>query len=231
MAKFFGPVPWALALLAPSLALAQPAAQQGAAQQGAARIAALEDQVARLSATVAEMQRRPPERLLLAALNLQAALQTSRPYQREWQALREAAPPGALPPPYAEVLTSHAARGLATTAELRESFLRLAPGLGAQAPADQSWLEWGRLRLLHLLAMIGLAEPPAPSPAEATIAQVSHLLARGQVAPALADLETLDPGLLAFLAGWIAQARARVAAEQAVQETILRAFAQPPGAR
>lgn len=224
--KFPRQASWVVALLAPGLALAQPSAPQNPGQLNAARIAALEGQVARLSGSIEELQRRPSERLLLAALNLQAALQTSRPYQREWQALRDTAPDGALPEPFAAVLTSHAARGLATTTELRESFLLLAPTLSASAPAEQSWLEWGRLWLQNLLAVIGFAEPPPPSPAAATIANVSHLLARGQIAPALADVETLDARMQPFVTGWVAQARARVAAEQAVQETILRAFAQ-----
>lgn len=215
-----------MAVLAPALAFAQAPAAANAPQQNLARIAALEEQVARLNAQLRDLQNRPPERYLLAALNLQSALHTSRPYQREWQALRDAAPPGALPPPFTEVLVSHASRGLATTTELRESFLLLAPTLSARGPDHQGWLDWGRQWLQQLLAAIGFAEAPPPSPAQATIANVMRLLARGQIAPALADVETLDASLQPFVTGWVAQARARVAAEQAVQETILRAFAE-----
>ena len=229
MAQLFGPGAWALVYLAPAIALAQAPGAVNAPQQNQARIAALEEQVSRLNANLRELQQRPPERYLLAALNLQAALHTSRPYQREWQALRDAAPPGAIPTPFTEVLVSHASRGLATTTELRESFLVLVPTLSARGPQDESWLDWGRQWLQRLLAAIGLAEAPPPTPAQATIANVTRLLARGQIAPALADVETLDASLQPFVTGWVAQARARVAAEQAVQETILRAFAERSG--
>jgi len=227
--QFFRPVSWVLIALLPSLGLAQSTAKPNAAQQGLARIDALEEHMARLNLALQRVQIRPPEHFLMAALNLQSTLQTSRPYPREWQALRDAAPPGGLPTRFAEVLASHAVRGLATTLELRESFLVLAPILGAQVPADQSWLDRGREWLPRLIAAVGLAKTPPPSPAQATIANVSLLLARGQIAAALADLETLDDSLQPFIIDWLAQARARVAAEQAVQETILSAFAARAG--
>jgi hypothetical protein len=59
------------------------------------------------------------ERFIAAALLLQAAIATPRPWLREYQALTSLAPPGALPAPLAEVLLSHAARGLPTEAVLR----------------------------------------------------------------------------------------------------------------
>jgi hypothetical protein len=49
-------------------------------------------------------------------------------------------------------------------------------------------------------------------------------LRRGNLAAAVSDAATLDAGLQPLIAGWMAQARARLAVEQAVQETLLRAL-------
>jgi hypothetical protein len=164
------------------------------------------------------------DRFVLSALNLQAVLLAGRPYQRELQAMRDLAPPGGLAPPLAETLISHAGRGLATPSDLREGFIALAPLLTARGVEYEGWWDWMAALGRRLLAWLGLAERLPPPPAEATVANVIQLLARGRLAAALADLETLDPALQPLVAGWRAQARARVAAEQAVQETILRAL-------
>jgi hypothetical protein len=164
------------------------------------------------------------DRFTLAALNLQAVLLAGRPYQRELQAMRDLAPPEGLPPALAETLLSHAGRGLATPSDLRESFAALAPLLTARGPEYVGWGDWLSAMWRRLMARIGLAEPVPPPPVEATVANVTQLLARGRLAAALADLETLDPVLQPLVVGWRAQARARIAAEQAVQETILRAL-------
>jgi hypothetical protein len=223
------------------LCFAAPAAAQAPTadvQRLQGRIAALEDRVARLSTALEAAQRpaapptpanAPPAsratRFALATLNLQAALATSKPYAREWQVLRELAPPNGFPAPVNDVLTSHAARGLATAAELRESFLALAPALAARAPNEGDWLAWLTTQLRSLLGSVGLVEPPTPSPTQATIANVAQLLTRGQVAAGLADMETLGAPLQPLVAGWVSQARARVAVEQAIQETLLRSLA------
>ena len=164
------------------------------------------------------------DRFALAALNLQAVLLAGRPYQRELQAMRDLAPPGGLAPPLAETLISHAGRGLATPSDLREGFIALGPLLTVRGVEYEGWWDWMTALGKRFLAWVGLAEPLPPPAAEATVANVVQLLARGLLAAALADLETLDPALQPLVAGWRAQARARVAAEQAVQETILRAL-------
>jgi hypothetical protein len=166
----------------------------------------------------------PLDRFTLAALNLQSVLLSGRPYQRELQAMRDLAPSDGLPPPLAEILMSHAGRGLATPSDLREGFTALAPLLIARGADNASWGDGSASMWRRVLARVGLAEPVPPPAAEATVANVIQLLARGRLAAALADIETLDPGLQPLVAGWRAQLRARIAAEQAVQETILRAL-------
>jgi hypothetical protein len=167
------------------------------------------------------------DRFIAAALLLQAAIATPRPWLREYQALASLAPPGALPAPLAEVLLSHAARGLPTEAELRERYAALMPQLLARAPRSEDMLGRTLGAMRSTAAGIGLAAPPAASDQEQAIAGVAQQLRRGNLAGAVADAAALDPALQPLLAGWLAQAGARLAVEQAVHETLLRALLAP----
>ncbi len=167
-------------------------------------------------------------RFIAAALLLQAAVATPRPWTREYQAMVALAPAGALPRPLAEVLLSHAARGLPTEAELRERYAALMPQLIVRAPHEASLIERSMTAVRAAFAGIGLAAPPAPTDQEQAIAGVAQQLRRGNLAAAVADASALDASLQPLLAGWLVQAGARLAVEQAVQETLLRALTAPP---
>ncbi|WP_456308293.1 hypothetical protein, partial [Roseomonas rosulenta] len=197
--------------------------------------------VARLEAALAEARHASPspraapaaqaDRFIAAALLLQSAVATPRPWLREYQVMVALAPPGAVPAPLAEVLLSHAARGLPTEAELRERYAVLAPQLVARAPRQGDAFDQTFSVLRGAAAGIGLAAPPAPSDQEQAIAGVAQQLRRGNLAAAVADAAALAPSLQPLLAGWLAQASARLAVEQAIQETLLRALvAQVPPA-
>lgn len=220
----------------------------GPAEAAEAARESLQARVARIEATLGEVvaaaereDAAPPRRaqdvaaqvpennrFIAAALLLQAAVATPRPWTREYQAMVALAPPGALPRPLAEVLLSHAARGLPTEAELRERYAALMPQLVARAPHDASMIERGMTAMRAAFAGIGLAAPPAPTDQEQAIAGVAQQLRRGNLAAAVADASALDAALQPLLAGWLAQAGARLAVEQAVQETLLRALTTPP---
>jgi len=204
----------------------------------AARLALLENHAARLEAAVArseEMARRAVEsagrvapqqdRFVLAMLHLQAAVGTARPWIREYQVAAALALPDALPRPLAEVLASHAARGLATEGDLRERFAALAPTLVARAPRSGGLVEQAGSVLRSGFAAIGLASPPPPSDVDTGVRRIEEHMRRGNLGADVADAATLDARLQPLIAGWLAQARARLAVEQAVQETLLRAIA------
>lgn len=167
------------------------------------------------------------DRFIAAALLLQAAVATPRPWLREYQALASLARPGALPAPLAEVLLSHAARGLPSEAELRERYAALMPQLLARAPRGTSVFGRTVAAMRSAAVGIGLAAPPSPSDQEQAIAGVAQQLRRGNLAAAVADASALDPVLQPLLAGWLAQAGARLGVEQAVHETLLRALLAP----
>ncbi|MDO9501311.1 hypothetical protein [Falsiroseomonas sp.] len=168
------------------------------------------------------------DRFLAAALLLQSSVTTPRPWLREYQVMLALAPPGAVPRPLAEVLASHAARGLPTEAELRDRFTALAPQLLDRAPQDHSLLRRTGRAARGVLSGIGLAAPPEAGLQATAVAGITEHLRRGNLAGAVADAGALDAGLQPLLAGWLAQARARMAVEQAVQETLLRALGPPP---
>lgn len=171
------------------------------------------------------------DRFIAAALLLQSAVATPRPWLREYQVMVALAPPGALPAPLAEVLLSHAVRGLPTEAELRERYAVLAPQLVARAPRQGDALDQTFSAIRGAASTIGIAAPPPPTDQEQAIAGVAQQLRRGNLAAAVADAAALAPPLQPLLTGWLTQARARLAVEQAVQETLLRALvAQVPPA-
>lgn len=205
--------------------------------RAAERIAALEETTRRLEAALtrnagavgrgpeADAIRGPQqERFILAMLHLQAAVGSARPWLREYEVATALAPPDALPRPVSEVLASHAARGLVAEADLRERFAALAPLLVTRAPRQGGFVEQATMMMRAALAAIGLAAPPPPSDADTTVSRIQDHLRRGNLAAAVSDAAVLDASLQPLIAGWLAQARARLAVEQAVQETLLRAF-------
>jgi hypothetical protein len=206
-----------------------------------ARIGQLESALGRLEAAAAErtdtLARRierteairsaQGERFIAAALVLQASVATARPWLREYQAMARLAPPGMLPAPLNEVLLSHAARGLPTEAELRERYIALVPQLVARSPRQGDMMQQAVSTMRGAVATIGLVSAPAPSDHEQAIEGVVQHLRRGNLAAAVGDAAALDASLQPLLSGWLAQAGARLAVEQAVQETLLRMLAAP----
>jgi hypothetical protein len=168
------------------------------------------------------------ERFFAAALNLQSAIASSRPWVREYELLVTLAPPGALAPALGEVLASHAARGVPTEADLSERFFALAPQLAARIPREGGYLEWAGTGARGGFAAIGLAAPPPPTATEAALGSIAGQLRRGNLAGAASDAAMLDPRAQPLLAGWLAQVRARLAVEQAIRETLLRALSAGP---
>jgi len=208
------------------------------------RLAALEDTTRRLEAALARavpsngrgaegdgLRGAQQDRFILAMLHLQAAVASARPWLREYEVAAGFAPPDALPRPVAEILASHATRGVVGEADLRERFAALAPILITRAPRQGGMMEQAATMMRAALAAIGLAAPPLPSDADTTVNRIQDHLRRGNLAAAVFDAATLDPSLQPLIAGWMAQARARLAVEQAVQETLLRALGRSGNGR
>lgn len=191
-----------------------------------ARIAAESATQAAAQASVAAA--RPQDRLVPALLNLQMVAATARPWHRELRAVLDLDAARQIPAPVVEVLTSHSLRGVPTEGELHDRFLALAPAIAWRMPADHGVIDRAQLNMRAALSQIGLAAPPPPGEADAATASIGDRLRRGDLAGAVADATALDKRAEPLLVGWMAQARARLAVEQALRETILALLARSP---
>lgn len=220
---------------AAAMALVLPGRHQGtaiAAQPPTTIDPAFEARVTALEARLQAFNALPPEltqvsrtdRFLAAALYLQAAIASPRPWLREYELMASLAPAGILARPLGEVLASHAGRGVPTEGELRERFTALMPLIVERAPHELDVAQRTAAWMRGNFAAIGLAAPPSQTGTEAALAAIADQLRRGNLAAAAADAATLHDLVQPLLAGWLAQARARLAVEQAIRETLLLAL-------
>lgn len=191
-----------------------------------ARLAA--DAATQAAAQAVVAAARPQDRLVPALLNLQMVAATARPWHRELRAVLDLDAARQIPAPVVEVLTSHSLRGVPTEGELHDRFLALAPAIVWRMPADQDVVDRAQQRMRAALSQIGLAAPPPPGEADAATASIADRLRRGDLAGAVADATALDKRAEPLLVGWMTQARARLAVEQALRETILTLLARSP---
>jgi hypothetical protein len=209
------------AAAAPAIARAENAAHT-------ARLASDTATQAASQATAALAQAHPQDRLVPALLNLQMVAATARPWHRELRALLDLDAGRHIPAPVVEVLTSHSLRGVPTEGELHDRFVALVPAIAWRMPAEHGVLDRAQLNMRAALSGIGLVAPPPPGEADAATASIAERLRRGDLAGAVADAAALDKRAEPLLVGWMAQARARLAVEQALRETILTLLARSP---
>lgn len=199
------------------------------------RVRRLEGQVARLDELARRGTQADPaalpraDRFLIALLHLENVVATSRPWQRDLQLVLELASGDQIARPLVEVLGSHAARGLPTEAELRERFMGLSLSIAARTPREGGILQRALGSMRATFADIGLMAPPVPGATEAALLSVAERLRRGDLAGAVTEVTMLGEDHQPLLAGWLSQARARLAVEHAIRETMLRALS--PGMR
>lgn len=115
-------------------------------------------------------------------------------------------------------------RGVATVARLQSLLNARIPAIlrAARPPVDDSgpWLKrnwarsWERLRALVVIRRVG-EDVPGIAP-DAIIARAEAILAKDDIAGAVAELSALEGAPMLAAKDWLAQARARLAAEQAL---------------
>ncbi len=128
-------------------------------------------------------------------------------------------------------------RGVATVARLQTHLEAQIPVIlrAARPPVDDSgpWLKrnwarsWERLRALVVIRRVG-EDVPGTAP-DAIIARAEAILAKHDVAGAVTELIALKGAAAAAARDWLAQARARLAADGALA-AITDSFTQPPEA-
>lgn len=171
---------------------------------------------------------------VLASGQLEAALDSGQPYASELGAVRRLAADDPELPALLARLEEHADEGIPSLAELRLRFAdtALAAAQAAQSEVGGDWMDraWARLRSLVTVRPVG--GDVAGDSAEARIARAEARLGEGDLAGAIAELEALEGAAAEAAAPWLAGARARLAADQAIERLRARALARvlPDGA-
>lgn len=159
-----------------------------------------------------------------AALNLQAAVATSRPWQRDYETLASLGGPARIPVALAETLQRHGSQGVPGREDLREYFAELAPYLLLPATRREGPKNWMDALWRSAARSVGFASN-SPTPASgATVTAIREHLRRGNLAAALSEAGALDASQQRFIARWLEQVRARLAVEQAALEILHRAI-------
>jgi hypothetical protein len=225
----------------PAAPAATPAPPAPAAEspESAAAIAALQDRLAKLTASAAAAGDRlakleskvdqasqtghADRALLLSLANLRVAVEGSTPFAAELAAARSLTGDKADTQQALATLRDDAKSGLPSLALLTEQFdHRVAPAiLRARGEAkNQDW--WGQVQArLERLVVIRRIAPGGVEPGDATeaaVARADAALKAGDLAAAVAALDHLSGARAAAGAAWLAQAKQRLAAETAVEK-------------
>lgn len=188
------------------------------------RLAALETRAAAPVATQPAM--------LLAVGQLRAALRGSGPFEAELGAVTALA--GDDDAGLAEArasLAAYAGAGVPTVAALRADFANVALDVvrAARAPGDSTWIDRTIDRLARLVTVRRVGDV-AGDTAAATVARAEQRLAGGDLAAAVAEVQRLEGPAAKAAAAWLAEARARLAAERVLSQLEARAVAAMGGA-
>lgn len=185
-------------------------------------LAALQAQTAALAQ---EMQRagsagNESGTLIVAAGQLRRAVNEGAPYRAALDALAALAKDRAEFAPPLEALKARAEQGIPTSTQLRARFDRLAVAVQRAAAAPGAEADfWDRVwsRVQSLVTVRRTGEVPGETVA-ARLSRAEAALARGDLAEAVKQLEGLAGAARAAAAGWIADAKARLAADAALAE-------------
>lgn len=219
--------------------LATAAADDGAAAAVAAlaeRVdaltAAVEGRVAALEAQAAASQAARPA-MLLAVGQLRAALRGSGPYRAELATLATVAGDDAGIASVLAALEARADGGVPTLGLLRARFAAVAGAVvGAAIVADEgTWVDHTVARLARLVTVRRVGDVAGDAP-DAVVARAEARLAAGDLAAAVAEVERLAGASAEAAAAWLADARARLAAERtlaALDARVLAALATVNG--
>jgi hypothetical protein len=116
-------------------------------------------------------------------------------------------------------LDSLAAKGVPTMAVLSERFSQITPDLLRGPAADDGVLSRLLSNATRLVEVRRVGEPGGSS-VDAVVARIETKLARGDIAGAIADGETLHDGAKAIAAEWMSLARQRNDAILLVQQQV-----------
>ena len=186
----------------------------------AAAVLRLADRLDKVEADLRDIQSRRSSAaaLLLAVGQLREAVNGAMAFEAELRAVLVLAPQDAEMAGVMETLKPRAAAGIPTRMVLAERFGALAPALVRSdlLPAGQSWWRDTVNRMASLLTVRREDGEAAGNSPAAVVARAQAALRRGDLAGAIAQAETLDGAAAETVAPWLADARARLAADKAL---------------
>ena len=214
------------------------AADDGGAPPRSGRIQVLESKVEQLIARTGEIERRvgarerrapalDPPALLLAVGPLRSALRGSGPFDAELTAVRAIAGSDADAVAAVEMLAPRAALGVPTIAALRAHFSAVAVRAvrAGDIPDEKSWIvDWIVSPVTKLVTVRSVGDAPGGS-IDAIIARAEARLLDGDLTAAVAEVDRLEGPAAKETDDWLADARARLAAERALVALEARARA------
>jgi uroporphyrinogen-III synthase len=207
-----------------------------AAQSELASLKAVADKLPALDQAIAGLRRQADERggLLLAIGQLATALDQSRPFAPQLAVLRRLAAGqpavAAALGPSLDALAPSAEHGIATLADLKASFPAMAAAVVARANGSPNQGSLGA-RLLGRVEQLVTVRPVGGEVAgddpPARLARAEAKLEKDDLAGAIAEVGAITGAAAAPAADWLAAARARLAAQQAIQQLQAAAVAVP----
>ena len=172
----------------------------------------------RLSAIERDIVDLKEVRLALAVFQLRMATQTHLPFERELGLVRQLSirePENATVLGSLEAIAPYAANGVATPAELRDSFgLLVFPKLQPLLGVEKTWGEWARGWVSAIMAPIASSTAKPMMRQQLVMAAMDHL-SEDDLAAAVAELSKLDGPAASVAVHWLHEANARLAVDVA----------------
>lgn len=189
-------------------------------------LARLQEGIVALGAALGERTPSRRAELLLATGQLREALARGGSYATELKALHAIA--GDDTAAAVALLDGRAERGIPPVPELAQRFTSVADAVVRASRQAQGggWWQTSLNRLRDSMGLRRVGEVSGTTPM-AIVARAEVRLAAGDLAAAVAEVEALDGPPAEPAQAWLAEARARLAAEQALAELSAAAFAAP----
>ncbi|AWJ83824.1 hypothetical protein TSH58p_09980 [Azospirillum sp. TSH58] len=164
--------------------------------------------------------------LVLAAGQLRSALAAGQPFQQELQAVRAVASGDAQVTQPLEAVAGYAAKGVPTQPQLTDRFTAMASDIvrADNQGEGNDWVEQVTGKIATLVTVRRSGGDAVGDGASAVVARAEAALQAGNLGGAVKELGTLKGPAAQVAAPWIADAKARLAANEAGQQLTNRAI-------
>ncbi|MGY0792564.1 COG4223 family protein [Azospirillum argentinense] len=164
--------------------------------------------------------------LVLAAGQLRSALAAGQPFQQELQAVRAVASGDAQVTQPLEAVAGYAAKGVPTQPQLTDRFSAMASDIvrADNQGEGNDWVEQVTGKIATLVTVRRSGGDAVGDGASAVVARAEAALQAGNLGGAVKELEALKGPAAQVAAPWVADAKARLAANEAGQQLTNRAI-------